>query len=143
MAELEDIRDDLLTPIYGRRLGIDRSDRLGGFTGIREPITQATSDSTATKLPAYGWIVVTSESSLGWVLSDPVVGAEVRIMTGSTSTAEHAINTDNATIKSSFGTTQTQVVMEGGGAGMTMVGLSTSQWAILQKSSTSAVQVTS
>jgi len=141
---LQQVRDSIMTSIYGRRLGLDKDDRLCGIKGRRETITEATSNTTAVNLPNYGIVTVASSNEMTWVLDDPLVGCEVKIMIGtSTSTANHYINTDTATIKSSFGTTQTQIDMEGGGAGITMIGLSTGLWGILTKASTSAVQVTS
>ena len=106
-------------------------------------IIQGTSNTTATKLPNFGIVTIASSNDITWVIEDPQIGCEVKIMTGSTSTGNHYIQTDNATIKSSFGSTQTQIDFLGGGAGMTLVGLSTSLWGVLTKSSTTAVQISS
>jgi len=139
---LEALRNRIITSIHGRSLGLDEHDRLCGIKGRREVITAATS-GTVGNLPNYGIITVATSTDATWTLDDPEVGCEVKIMTGSASTGEHVIQTDNATIKSSFSTTQVEFTMQGGGAGMTLVGLSTSMWGILTKSSTTAVFVTS
>lgn len=140
---LEEARNQIITSLYGRRLGLDKDNRLIGIKGRREVITEATSNTTATKLPNFGIVTIESSNDTTWVIEDPQIGCEVKIMTGSTSTANHYIQTDNATIKSSFGSTQTQIDFLGGGAGMTLVGLSTSLWGVLTKSSTTAVQISS
>lgn len=140
---LQQVRDRIITSIYGRRLGLDEEDRLCGIKGRRETITAATSDTTGTNLPNYGIVTVATSTNDTWILDDPEVGCEVKIMTGSSSTGDHFIQTDNATIKSSFGTTQTLIDLRGGGAGMTLIGNSTSQWGVLTKSSTTAVIISS
>jgi hypothetical protein len=140
---LEEARSKIVTSLHGRRIGLDDDERLIGIKGRREVVTEATSDTTATKLPNYGVVTVVSSNEETWVIEDPIPGCEVKILTGSTSTGNHYINTDTATFKSSFGSTQTQIDMLGGGAGLTLIGLSTSLWGILTKSSTTAVTVTS
>lgn len=136
---LEQLRGRIITSIYGRRIGLDEEDRLCGIKGRRETITAATSDTTGNLLPNFGIITVTTTTNDTWTLQDPEVGCEVKIMTGSTSTGDHNVVTDNATIKSSQSGTLTTVDLRGGGAGCTLVGLSTSQWGVLTKSSTTAV----
>lgn len=141
---LEQLRGRIITSIYGRRLGLDEEDRLCGAKGRRETITEGTSATASTQnLPNFGWVVVTSSNASTWTMDAPETGCEVKIVTGSTSTADHYINMENATIQSCFGSTQNQIDLRGGGAGVTMFGLSTSSWKILQKSSTTAVLVTS
>ena len=136
---LQQVRDSIMTSIYGRRLGLDKDDRLCGIKGRRETITAATSDTTGTNLPNYGIITVATSTDDTWILDDPETGCEVKIMTGTTSTGDHYIIADNATIKSSLGLDQTTIDLRGGGAGCTLVGLSTSQWGVLTKSSTTAI----
>jgi hypothetical protein len=140
---LEEARNQIITSLYGRRLGLDKDNRLIGIKGRREVITEATSNTTATQLPNFGIVTIASSNDITWVIEDPQIGCEVKILTGTTSTGNHYIQTDNATIKSSFGSTQTQIDFLGGGAGMTLVGLSTSLWGVLTKSSTTAVQISS
>jgi len=140
---LEEARNQIITSLYGRRLGLDKDNRLIGIKGRREVITEATSNTTATLLPNFGIVTIASSNDITWVIEDPQIGCEVKILTGSTSTGNHYIQTDNATIKSSFGSTQNQIDFLGGGAGMTLVGLSTSLWGVLTKSSTTAVQISS
>jgi hypothetical protein len=140
---LEEARNQIITSLYGRRLGLDKDNRLIGIKGRREVITEASSNSTATLLPNFGIVTIASSNDITWVIEDPQIGCEVKILTGTTSTGNHYIQTDNATIKSSFGSTQTQIDFLGGGAGMTLVGLSTSLWGVLTKSSTTAVQISS
>ena len=140
---LEEARNQIITSLYGRRLGLDKDNRLIGIKGRREVITEATSNTTATLLPNFGIVTIASSNDITWVIEDPQIGCEVKILTGTTSTGNHYIQTDNATIKSSFGSTQTQIDFLGGGAGMTLVGLSTSLWGVLTKSSTTAVQISS
>jgi len=141
---LERLRHRIITSIHGRHIGLDEEDRLCGIKGRRETITEGTSaTASSVNLPNYGWVVITSSNDSTWTMDAPETGCEVKIVTGSTSTSEHYIDMEGATIQSCFGSTQNQIDLRGGGAGVTMFGLSTSQWKILQKSSTTAVLVTS
>lgn len=116
------------TSIHGRRLGLDNNDFLVGPKGIRPPVTDATSATTATALPNHGLVSVITTTDDGWSLTDPVPGCEVTIFCGSSSTGTHAITPAAATIVSSNGVAGSSISMAGAGASITLAGISTAQW---------------
>ena len=123
-------REKILTSVHGRRLGIDHTERLAGVKGTRKALTNATSDTTGTTLANHGFHSVATTTNDSWTLQDPEVGCEVTLMTGTTSTGNHTITCDAATIVSSAQSTMGVVVLIGGGACVELVGLTTAQWAI-------------
>ena len=127
---LEDARGKILTSVHGRRLGIDHTERLAGVKGIRRVVTAATSDTTGTVLPNHGICSVVTTTDDSWTLTDPDVGCEVTIVTGSSSTGLHTITCVAATVNSSASSTGPGVVLSGGNAGITLVGLTTALWAV-------------
>ena len=130
---LTQLANNIRTSIHGRRLGLDNDDCLVGPKQFRRPVTAATSDTTGTALPNYGYVTVTTTTNDGWSLTDPYTGAEVTIVTGSSSTGTHAITPAAATIISSNGVAGSSMSLVGAGAGITLLGLSTSQWVVTSR----------
>lgn len=127
----EQLRDLALhKSIYGRRLGLDKDDFLVGPKGIRVPVTNATSDTTGTALLNHGFHTVVTTTDDGWTLASPVPGAQVKIVTGSSSTGLHAIVPTNATIISSNGSAGSSITMAGPGAYISLLGNTTAQWIV-------------
>ena len=127
---LETIRDRIRTSIHGRRLGLDGNDQIAGIKGMTRPVTDATSATTGTALPNYGINSVVTTTDDSWTLTDPYVGAEVTLMTGSSSTGIHTITCAAATIRSTNGIAGANVVLTGMGACVNLVGISTAIWAV-------------
>ena len=143
MADRIGLQGEIKTSIHGRRLGFDRNEFMVGPKGTRQPITAATSDTTGTNLPNYGVCSVITTTNDTWVLTDPVVGGEVIILTGSTSTGVHTITCDNATMLSSVSSTGPGVTLTGAGAGFHLVGLSTALWGVTSRIGTTATSYVS
>ena len=133
---LDAARSRSKTSVHGRRLGIDRDEFLVGVKGIINVVTEATSATTGTNLPNHGLVSVVTAAARTWVLNDPVIGVQVELATGSTSTAAHTISCDNATIVSSQSSTFGAVVLTGGAAGVILKGLSTAVWLLTSRSGT-------
>lgn len=127
---LETIRDRLRTSIHGRRLGLDGNDQIAGIKGMTRPVTDATSDTTGTALPNYGIVSVVTTTNDSWTLTDPYVGAEVTLMTGSSSTGTHTITCAAAVIYSTNGIAGANVLLAGAGAAVSLVGITTARWAV-------------
>ena len=127
---LETIRNSIRTSIHGRRLGLDGNEQVAGVKGMTRPVTDATSATTATALPNYGIVSVVTTTDDSWTLTDPYVGAEVSLMTGSSSTGIHTITCAAATIRSTNGIAGANVVLTGMGACVNLVGISTAIWAV-------------
>ena len=130
MKTLEQLRNSILTSVHGRRLGLDHNECLTGVKGVQRPVTQATSDTTGTALPNHGVNVVVTSTDDAWTLTDPFDGAEVTLMTGSSSTGVHTVTCAAAVIYSTNGIAGANVVLTGAGAAMTLRGLSTAIWAV-------------
>ena len=131
---LETIRNRIRTSIHGRRLGLDGNEQIAGIKGMTRPVTDATSDTTGTALPNYGVVSVVTTTNDSWTLTDPYVGAEVSLMTGSSSTGIHTITCAAATIRSTNGIAGANVVLTGMGACVNLVGISTAIWAVTSMS---------
>jgi hypothetical protein len=118
------------TSIHGRRLGLDPNDFMVGNRGMRVPIQDATSATTATQLQNHGFVSVVTTTDDAWVLADPVPGCQVTLFCGSSSTGTHAITPASAVIVSSNGVAGSSISMGGAGASITLLGVSTAQWAV-------------
>lgn len=134
MKTLEQIRNSILTSIHGRRLGLTNNEQIGGVKGVHRPVTQATSDTTGTALPNHGINVVVTSTDDTWTLTDPFDGAEVTLMTGSSSTGIHTVSPAAAVIYSTNGIAGASVKLSGAGAAVSLVGLTTAIWAVTSMS---------
>ena len=126
----EELRNKSQTSVRGRRLGIDANDYLVGPKENRVAVTNATSDTTGTAILNYGFHTVATTTNDVWTLVDPTPGVAVRIATATTSTGNHAIVPAAATIISSNGTAGSSIIMQGVGAHIELMGISTSQWVV-------------
>ena len=127
---LDTIRDNMQISIHGRRCFVDINGNLGGFKGITRPVTDGTSDTTGTALPNYGINRVVTSTNDTWTLTDPYVGAEVTLMTGSSSTGVHTVSPAAAVIYSTNGIAGSGVVLTGAGACVSLLGISTGIWQV-------------
>lgn len=126
---LETLKNGILTSIHGRRLGLDKDETLVGPKHMKRQVTDATSDTTGTALPNHGINSVVTSTNDTWTLTDPYGGAEVTLITGSSSTGIHTITCAAATIRSTNGIAGANVVLTGAGASMSLLGISTGVWA--------------
>lgn len=132
---LETLRNEIVTTIYGRRLGLDSGGRLIGHDGVRIRHDDATSDTTGTTIRGDGWTNVDTTTDDTWLLAAPVKGAFKHIYTGSTSTGIRTIVRANNTfaIRSSANSTGTTIVAQGGGLLLTLFGLTSAIYAIVSR----------
>lgn len=132
---IETLRNLAITPIYGRRLGLDVAGRLIGHEGLRIPTKDATSDTTGTTIDGYGWSNVDTTTDDTWLLAAPVPGAFKYIWTGSTSTGIRTIKRADATfaIQTSASSTNTTIVAQGGGLLLTLFGLSSALYGVVSR----------
>ncbi len=143
MATLAGLRDAIITSIHGRRLGVDVNDFLVGAKGPRQPITSATSDTTATEIANNGLASVVTTTNDTWVLQDPVEGCQVTLVTGSTSTGVHTVDVSPAVIYSTNGIEGDQVLLKNAGAYCQLMGLTTAAWVMTARGSTASVSISS
>lgn len=151
MAQLlETLRSNNLTPIFGRRLGLQFDETLAGPKDIKRAVQDLTSASTATTLNNYGIIVAritgvaTTAAGGVFILSNPIPGVPVDICYANTSQAATAGSTAIAFlrgstafyIQSSLGSTQVAVLLAQGNQAR-LLGVSTDAY-MLQALGTSA-----
>lgn len=127
------LRNQGVTSIHGRRLMLDRADRLVGPRGLREGYDDATSDTTGTLIPGDGITVVDTTTNDTWLLDNPIPGAYKHIYTGTTSTGIRTIiRKDNSfAIRTSASNAQVKIDAQAGGLWLTMFGLSTTAYALV------------
>jgi hypothetical protein len=140
---INNTREKIKTSIHGRRLGLDHTERLAGVKGTRKALTEATSATTGTALPNHGFVSVVTTTNDTWTLTDPEIGCEVMILTGTTSTGVHTITCAAATILSSVSSTGPGVTLTGAGAGFHLVGLTTALWGVTSRIGTTATSYVS
>lgn len=130
---IETLRNDIVTSVYGRRLGLDSVGRLIGHEGLRIPEVDATSDTTGVNITGHGWTNVDTTTDDTWLLAAPVKGAFKYIYTGSTSTGIRTIVRADATfaIRTSGNSTGTTIVAQGGGLLLKLFGLTSAIYAVV------------
>jgi hypothetical protein len=143
---LNELRNKILTSIHGRRFGLDKDGFAIGAKGLRPPVTNATSDTTGTAIPNHGIATVVTSTDDSWTVDAPTPGCELSLHTGSSSTGTHTVSLSNATLISSNGVASSNILMQGKGAHVGLVGLTTAVWAVksvLQTTGGGSVQFTS
>ena len=141
---LETLRNNSITPIHGRRLGLDQDEAIVGAKGVKQVIVEVTSASTATAIPAWGTAVCRMKGSAttaingAFLLTNPIPGLAVHIVRANTSQAATAGSTaaafQRATtafyIQSSIKSTGVAVVLADGQS-VTLLGISTDAYMAL------------
>ena len=129
------LKDQIQTSVHGRKLGLDATGLIVGGQGERIPVTDATSGTTATTIPGYGFTSVDTTTDDTWLLAAPVRGAFKYLYTGSTSTGIRTIKrADNSfAIQSSANSTGTTIVAQGGGLSLTLFGVSSAIYAVVSR----------
>lgn len=125
---LQALRDRILTSIHGRRLGLDSNETIVGVRGMCLQQVAGTSDTTGINLPNNGFVSVVTTTNDTWRLDNPYVGAQVTLMTGSSSTGIHSINLGGSVGYSTIGIAGSTVTLTGPGASLTLLGISTGIW---------------
>lgn len=140
------IRNERTTPIWGRRLALDRRDFILGPAGIRLAVEDLGTIGTTV---SYNGItrVRTSGSSQGPTqhnLPVPAIGQRKTVVLTSTSTgsAQFLSTPNGAAIISSLGSTTNAINLVGPGGGFTLLAVSASEWAIESVFQPASVTVT-
>ena len=145
-ASLAGLRNQILTSIFGRRLGFDPLEFTVGPKGSRVPIFAVTSATTGnTTIPNYGIVTArTTDSSAttsGLQLDNPQPGCQVQLVNLTTGYSVFTLNGTTQGAGSVRGyviagsitsgmTTATQITLWNPGAAATLYGLSTATWLI-------------
>jgi hypothetical protein len=140
---LETLRSNNVTPIYGRRLGLQYDETLAGPKDIKRVVQDLTTASTGTTLNAYGIITAavggTATTAAGgvFILPNPIPGVPIDILRVGTSQAATAGSTAVAFlrgstafyIESSLGTTGVALLLANG-AGTRLIGVTTAKYVL-------------
>ncbi len=132
---LEALRSKILTSIFGRRLGLDTDGFLIGHKAERRQIHDATSDTTGTTIPNYGFVSVETTTDDTWKLQDPTPGAQVTLYCQSTSTGIRTVSPVAAVIVTTAGAAGSTISMTERGASITLFGVTTGIWMQISRSS--------
>jgi hypothetical protein len=156
---LETLRNNIMTSLYGRRLGLDKDQFLVGTKALKVATQTLTSGTTATEIPNYGATnitvttaaastassVGTTEVGLSWAMEAPAEGVEKLIYLGLTTTGRSTaggvvrFGTGVTAYDSSITSSATGAKLDGTGAWLRLWGLSTAQWMVLGKSTSTSV----
>lgn len=137
MASETTLKNRIMTSLHGRRIGLGPDGEVIGPRAYTRGVTDATSDTTGTALPNDGIVSVVTTTNDTWTLTDPYPGAEVTLMTGSSSTGIHTISCAAAVIYSTNGVEGANVVLTGAGAAMSLVGVTTGRWSVTSRAGSS------
>lgn len=102
-ATLAGLRNQILTSIFGRRLGLDNAGSLLGVPALRVPITALTTATGVTNdsIPNYGIVTINSSAaSTYWGTTHPVPGQSVLIIDISTLYGAKTIRVNGSTAAS-------------------------------------------
>ena len=134
---LATLRNNIITSIHGRRLGLDRDEAIVGSVGVKMPITNINTGDTGTDVTAFGIHNVTSTGSsqtAQYNLAAPIPGVAKTLLLGSTSTGTaQFLSTANGAqiIASSDGTTTEVVSLLRPGAAVVLMGVTSTHWAVI------------
>lgn len=142
---LNTLRSQKQTSVHGRRLALDNNDFVVGPVGVRLPVFELTSASTAQTLAGYGntLINVTSAVTTGtntFVIPTPIPGARVGYSAGVRGTTSTQGSTaielcrvnSNFTLKASEGTTMVAVLLPFG-TGVDLLAITTDAYQVVTR----------
>lgn len=145
---LETLRNRSITNLYGRRAGLDIDETLVGVKDVKKVITDLTSASTATAIPAHGFVnftgtsLATSAAGGAFVLTNPIPGIEVTVCNVNANTSAASPGSTSLwlvrpstafVILSTEGSTMTSINLNAGAA-VKLVGLTTGLMQVLSRS---------
>lgn len=141
---LQGLRNQMLTSLFGRRLGFDKNDSLVGVNDVRSPIegwssAGSTFPSTGlATLSAFGIAVAGSSGSSGSTsqspacqqLPAPTPGVYKTLYNASTAVITYGTTASGAVIQATAGSTFKYLTLAGRGANAMLVALSTDMWGV-------------
>lgn len=142
MASLLDtLKNNIVTSIYGRRLGLTKDETLVGPKAFQSQVQDLSTASSATAVPAYGVSRVTCTGStqgpVQYLLDAPIPGVEKTLVLASSSTGSFqflSTSAGAAIYASSLGTTVGVVNLLGPTSFVKLIGLTTAIWGVVGES---------
>lgn len=154
---LETLRNNAITSLYGRRVGLDKDQFLVGHKDSKLANQTLTSGTTATAVTNYGITgftvtsgsastassVGTTEVGLSWAMDAPAEGVSKLLYlygtTASTAGVVVEFGSGVTAFDSSLGSTFTGIRMDGIGAWCRLRGLSATKWLMEGKSTSTSL----
>ena len=130
------LRAQFQTSIFGQRLALDKNDMLMGPKSMRLQIHDATSDTTGTQIPGYGYASVETTTDDSWNLENPIPGNQVTLFTQTTSTGIRTVKSTAALIVTTAGAAGSTLILTERGAFITLLAVTTALWKEINRSST-------
>lgn len=142
---LETLRSNNVTPIFGRRLGLQHDETLAGPKGLKLAIEDISSTNAQTILN-YGITRITglgsAQGPVQHTLPPPIPGIEKVIANQTTSTGSYQFLTSGcAVIASSDGSSKAVVNLAGPGGSITLIGLTSAYWGVKARDGSSAASL--
>jgi hypothetical protein len=136
-VSLEQLRNTIMTSLFGRRLGFDNNEFLVGTKDLRVAIEDISTTAATSALPYGHTRVLTSGSSQTgtYTLQAPVPGVRKTLSLNSTSTGTMQFTATNAAFLSGSGTSEAVISLITKGAFVELLGVTTAYWQILSGSS--------
>lgn len=142
---LQTLRNNAITPLHGRRLGLDRDETIVGAKAVKQAIEDLTTATTGTDVTPYGVARYTaSGSSQGPAqhhLAAPIPGVQkfLALVTTSTGSCQFLTTPNGAAVHTaSDGTSASVINLVGPGGGVTLMGLTTAIWAVVGQAGVSS-----
>lgn len=150
---LTTLRNNNVTSLWGRRLGLQLDETISGAKAFKEVVQDLTSDSTGTVVNNYGMVVARISGSMttataNFLLSNPIPGVDVALCYAQTSQAATAGSTGIAFsrpttafyIQSTDGSTGVAVLLTYGSM-CTLRGVSTDAYMFIRHGTSGAIVV--
>ena|SRR5258706_15958194 len=128
---IQQLRNNILTSIFGRRLGLDNDQYLVGALDNKVVTQQATTLTTGTVINAHGFTGVSSSTNTTWSMAAPVEGISKQLVATTTSTGTMAVQLASGNFLTTAGSSFNQVTFTALGQSVDLVGLSTSLYAAI------------
>lgn len=134
---LDQLRNQIITSIFGRRLGLDKDEFTVGPKDHRVAIEDISTTAATSALPYGHTRVLTSGSSQTGVytLQAPVPGVRKSFSLQSTSTGTMQFTATNAAFLSASGSSVAVLSLISGGAFCDLIAVTTNYWQVLSGSS--------
>ncbi len=141
---LESLRSLIQTSLFGRRLGFDPGGFLVGAPDVRVPIEDISTTAATSCLPYGHTRILTSGSSQtsNNTLQAPVPGVRKTFSLQSTSTGNQIITATNAAFLAASGSSVAVINLQGQGAFVDLIAVTTAYWQILSGSTIAPTNIT-
>src|SRR5262245_41087748 len=146
---LQGQRNQLITTIFGRRMGLNKDENLAGMQGVLDPIdgfsaggSTIVSTSVSSNLPAYGVSMVGAtgaSATTAYTLAAPMPGVPKTLFNPTTGVAVILTSGAGALICStgSAASTYGTITLSGKGCAVELRGLTTALWGVVTQIATS------